>query len=605
MLKLIYSLLAVFLAIGNIAYAAPTVTSINPISGPVAGGTVVTLTGTGFTGATAVDFGSRPAASFLVVNDTTITAITPVGTPGASSVTVTTGSGTSPATHFNLFTFQGDWIAYILGPGNTVTPVNLATTVVGTSIPLTGSPSAMAITPDGVTGYATNDTVTTPLTLATNTAGADISVPAGPRGVAITPDGVTAYVVSNAISSVTPITVATNTAGASVPLGTNITGIAITPDQTRAYITDTEADVVYQLNLPTITPVGATLPGFSSPTFLEITPDGTKAYVITLGSGIGPGSVTPIIIATNTVGTPITVGNNPIAIAITPDGKSVYIANGDAPFSVSVIDIASDTVIATIPLTSAPTGIESAPDAKTVYVSTSASTIFVIDTATNTLLAPIAFPAGTTRGIVISPDEAPVAEFQASTAPSGSATIFDASASLSPVGTIANYAWDFGDGTTASTSNPVIAHVYAMPGNYTVTLIVTNSAGTSTTQVFTGQTMNRNGGPPAILSQTITISSSAPLPPSNFRGEVIENKFLTFDEFDNHLTWDPSPDPIVLGYRLFRNGKLIAIIGASGPFHFDDFKAPRRKKVTYTLVAFNTAGQQSIPLTVILNDKKD
>ena len=37
--------------------AAPTVTGISPTSGPEAGGTQCTITGTGFTGATAVNFG--------------------------------------------------------------------------------------------------------------------------------------------------------------------------------------------------------------------------------------------------------------------------------------------------------------------------------------------------------------------------------------------------------------------------------------------------------------------------------------------------------------------------------------------------------------------
>ena len=50
--------------------AAPTVTGLSPTSGPAAGGTLVTITGTGFTGATAVDFGTTPATSFTVVSDT-------------------------------------------------------------------------------------------------------------------------------------------------------------------------------------------------------------------------------------------------------------------------------------------------------------------------------------------------------------------------------------------------------------------------------------------------------------------------------------------------------------------------------------------------------
>ena len=82
--------------------AAPTVTGISPTTGPAAGGTMVTITGTGFTGATAVDFGTTPATSVTVVSATTITADSPAGT-GTVDVTVTTAGrdvGHSPADQF-------------------------------------------------------------------------------------------------------------------------------------------------------------------------------------------------------------------------------------------------------------------------------------------------------------------------------------------------------------------------------------------------------------------------------------------------------------------------------------------------------------------------
>ncbi len=77
-------------------------------SGPELGGTSVTITGTGFAGATVVDFGTAAAVSFTVVNDTTITADSPAGT-GVVDVTVTTPVGTTATSPADQFT-------YVAGP---------------------------------------------------------------------------------------------------------------------------------------------------------------------------------------------------------------------------------------------------------------------------------------------------------------------------------------------------------------------------------------------------------------------------------------------------------------------------------------------------------
>ncbi len=69
--------------------AAPTITGLAPTSGPESGGTSVVITGTGFTGATAVQFGGVAATSYTVDSATQITAISPART-GAVTVTVTT-----------------------------------------------------------------------------------------------------------------------------------------------------------------------------------------------------------------------------------------------------------------------------------------------------------------------------------------------------------------------------------------------------------------------------------------------------------------------------------------------------------------------------------
>ncbi len=74
----------------------PVVSGISPSIGPQAGGTSVTITGSDFTGATAVKFGSANSAGFTVNSDTSITATAPAGS-GMAHVTVTTPAGTSPA----------------------------------------------------------------------------------------------------------------------------------------------------------------------------------------------------------------------------------------------------------------------------------------------------------------------------------------------------------------------------------------------------------------------------------------------------------------------------------------------------------------------------
>ena len=45
---------------------APTVTGVSPTSGPRGGTNTVTVSGTGFTGATAVDFGTKAGTSIVV-----------------------------------------------------------------------------------------------------------------------------------------------------------------------------------------------------------------------------------------------------------------------------------------------------------------------------------------------------------------------------------------------------------------------------------------------------------------------------------------------------------------------------------------------------------
>jgi hypothetical protein len=89
----------------------PTVTGITPNLGPAVGGTAVTIAGAGFTGATAVYFGSTPVTTFTVTNDTSISVTSPAGT-GTVDIMVTNSVGQS-ATSTNF----SDEFTYTPGDG--------------------------------------------------------------------------------------------------------------------------------------------------------------------------------------------------------------------------------------------------------------------------------------------------------------------------------------------------------------------------------------------------------------------------------------------------------------------------------------------------------
>jgi IPT/TIG domain len=83
----------------------PQVSGVSPNEGPATGGTSVTLTGSGFRAATAVNFGSNAATDVTINSDTKITVISPPGN-GAVTITVTSHVGASPVSAAAQFTYE-------------------------------------------------------------------------------------------------------------------------------------------------------------------------------------------------------------------------------------------------------------------------------------------------------------------------------------------------------------------------------------------------------------------------------------------------------------------------------------------------------------------
>lgn len=77
--------------------SAPILTSISPSTGPVSGGTTVTISGYGFSNATGVSFGGVAARSFQILSDGHVSAVTPNGSLGLVDVEMTSSIGSSAA----------------------------------------------------------------------------------------------------------------------------------------------------------------------------------------------------------------------------------------------------------------------------------------------------------------------------------------------------------------------------------------------------------------------------------------------------------------------------------------------------------------------------
>ncbi len=354
----------------------------------------------------------------------------------------------------------------------------------------TRSPNYIAISPDGSKAYISdpsNDQVV-PVNLTTTPATVEpaIDVAANPEGIAFSPDGSTAYVVDNdnpsapnhtagSKAGVTPITVATNSPGTLIAgVGPQPFAIAVVPNGKTAYVTENAGNApgeVFPIDLSThtagpavpISPEGDGLPG------IAIAPDGSTAYV----ADYTESAVVPIDLATGRPQTPIALsGRNPYAIAITPDSKTVYVTDGGT---------GGDTVT---------------PIAASTGTPGTAITV-----------------GGAPRGIAITPDQGPVANFTVASAPAGLQSSFDASCgtvpscSTVPFGSIATYTWNFGDGSEELTSTaPTIDHVYASAGSYTATVTESDGLASNLGEVFTGQTASILSDPAAQTSRSVVIS---------------------------------------------------------------------------------------------------
>ncbi|WP_280244436.1 IPT/TIG domain-containing protein, partial [Nocardia abscessus] len=286
----------------------PSLTSIDPNQGPASGGNTVTLTGTEFTGATAVDFGGTAAISFAVVSSTQISAVAPAGT-GTVNVSVTTPGGTSNSRSY-AYVPAPVLAAVVPGAG----PETGGNTVVLTGTDLTGATAVR---------FGANAAVAFTLVSATEIRAV---APAGTGSAAVTvntPGGISngvsySYAPVPSLTAVVPNT-GPETGGNTVTLtGTGFAtatavNFGLAPAISFTVVSDTAVTAITPAGTGTSAVTVTTAGGVSNDSVYTFVPAPTLASVVP-GAGLVTGGSTVTLIGTGFTGTTaVRFGTTPAA----------------------------------------------------------------------------------------------------------------------------------------------------------------------------------------------------------------------------------------------------------------------------------------------------
>ena len=253
-----------------------------------------------------------------------------------------------------VITPNGKTVYVLPDGGNEIIPIATATNTLEKPITVgqgLGGPYDMTITPNGktlyVTWYNTRDTgpaSVVPISTATNTPEKAIKIQsAASVGLIMSPDGSTLYAFGQSPSrtkaEIIPIATATNTPGKPVSVGTpdgSGGGLYVAPDGQPLYLVSygtTQTTDVIPVSMATGT-AGKPIKIDGFVYAMAFSPNGNTAYVASeprqkpSATCTGQtGVVTPISTATNLRGRPIQVACDPYAIAVTPDGKTVWVGS--------------------------------------------------------------------------------------------------------------------------------------------------------------------------------------------------------------------------------------------------------------------------------------
>lgn len=220
-------------------------------------------------------------------------------------------------------------------------------------------------------------------------------LPTAAHNIEISKDGSKAYYHGSGRGAVSVFDVAKKETSKTIDnIGGELKGLALHPDGAHVYSCIYRHDVVAVVNVNTSEI--RKIPVAGTPSDIVITQDGTRLYTCNRQNE----SVSVINTKTEQVET-VVVGGFPEKIAIDPKRDFVYVVC-QATNAVSVIDMTSNEVVKTVPVVHGPFSIAVSPDGKRIYVG-SRNAISVIDAETYNVLDPITI-TGVPNVIAVSDD---------------------------------------------------------------------------------------------------------------------------------------------------------------------------------------------------------
>lgn len=243
---------------------APTVTNVDPAGGPAAGGTEVTVKGTGFTTTSTVKFGATAATNVTFVSPTELKARAPAGAAGSTvDVTVTTAGVTSATSYADGYTYSAAPTVTEVRPGTGSAAGGTLVTITGTNLGGASKVEFGTATADVFTVSSTGTSITAVAPAGTGTVDVTVTTPGGTSAASAASKYT--YTAELAIATVSPA-IGPTTGGTAVTItGANFTNGATvsfgaTPATSVVFVSATEitcvtpAHAAGPVNVTVITP---------------------------------------------------------------------------------------------------------------------------------------------------------------------------------------------------------------------------------------------------------------------------------------------------------------------------------------------------------------